>query len=125
MKNYFTFKNNKTEEVKTIFMDYTEIKDYLKKNKGWEQVKNFNILKEHTDWAETKVFRGTEEELFVYLKEHPDWYKRIPPPIVTACIGDFNWREKLKRSQPEFANIMKNKIAPLAPEGSELRQKWG
>lgn len=114
-----------TGETNSLFLTDKELSDYLMDNKDWREVKNFTVCRMDKNWYEKKVIRCTDEEFYVFLKSNPEWSKRIPPPLTTGVIGDLNWREKLRKTSPGFCDLMKNKFAPLSPESSEFRQKWG
>lgn len=126
MKNFRSVKNINTEEIKSLFFSDNELEEYLIENKDWREVKSITVHKIQKDWYEKKVIRVTDEELYVFLKENPQWIKRIPPPLTTGVLGgDWNWREKMRKTHPGFCDMMKNKFSPMAPEKSEFRQKWG
>ena len=115
-----------TGKTKSLFCTDAELSDYLLENTKWSEVKSFTVHRIDKDWCEKKVVRFTDEEFYVFLKSNPDWIKRVPPPLTTGVLGgDWNWRDKLRKTNPGFCDMMKNKFSPMAPESSEFRQKWG
>ena len=123
--NFYNMKNMKTGEIKSVFIVDNKLNEFYNSNPDWSYCKNHILYNTKSkNWRETKEFFGTIEDAYVYVKEHPKWSLRQPVKTTTGIIGDWNWRERLKREQPEFAEMMKSK-SRLAPRGSEFVQKWG
>ena len=75
--------------------------------------------------GETKEMTMTVAEYTAWKKENPDWDKDWSQGCASAGeTGD--WRDKMGKSHPGWADIMKNKIVPQAALGNNrsITQKY-
>lgn len=61
-----------------------------------------------------------------WKQDNPDWTRDWSDPSTlpgsTEMVGD--WRDKMKKTHPGWADIMKNKIIPKAPRNKSITDKW-
>jgi hypothetical protein len=71
------------------------------------------VIMSVTEWDQWKI-------------DNPDWTRDWSDPSTvpgsTEMVGD--WRDKMKKTHPGWADIMKNKIIPKAPRNKTITDKW-
>jgi len=75
--------------------------------------------------GETQELRMTMKEYSDWKDKNPDWDKDWSKGCAGAGeVGD--WRDKMGKTHPGFADIMKNKIVPQAALGNNrsITQKY-
>ena len=75
--------------------------------------------------GETKEMTMTVAEYTAWKEENPDWDKDWSKGCASAGeTGD--WRDKMGKTHPGWADIMKNKIVPQAALGNNrsITQKY-
>ena len=57
--------------------------------------------------------------------DNPDWTRDWSDPSTCPNSGETgDWRDKMKKTHPGWADIMKNKVIPKAPRNKTITQKY-
>lgn len=60
-----------------------------------------------------------------WKKDNPEWERDWSDPSTLPGSGEVgDWRDKMAKSHPGWADIMKNKIVPQAKNNSSITQKY-
>ena len=51
-----------------------------------------------------------------------DWSDPSTAPMSSEMVGD--WRDRMTKTHPGWADIMKNKVIPKAPRNKSITQKY-
>ena len=80
------------------------------------------------------INRETGEQKNVVLSVHdwdqwktdnPDWDRDWSDPSTCPASGEVGeWRDKMAKTHPGWADIMKNKIVPKAPRNRTITDKY-
>lgn len=80
----------------------------------------------NTQTGEQKEVSMSITEWDQWKQDNPDWTRDWSDPSTlpgsTEMVGD--WRDKMKKTHPGWADIMKNKIIPKAPRNKSITDKW-
>ena len=73
--------------------------------------------------GEEKELHMTMKEYCTWKEENPDWDKDWSKGCAGAGeVGD--WRTKMAKTHPGWADIMKNKVIPKAPRNRTITDKY-
>ena len=57
--------------------------------------------------------------------DNPDWDRDWSDPSTCPASGEVGeWRDKMKKTHPGWADIMKNKVVPKAPRNKTITDKY-
>lgn len=80
----------------------------------------------NTKTGEQKEVSMSITEWDQWKQDNPDWTRDWSDPSTlpgsTEMVGD--WRDRMKKTHPGWADIMKNKIIPKAPRNKTITDKW-
>lgn len=80
----------------------------------------------NTQTGEQKEVTMSITEWDQWKQDNPDWTRDWSDPSTlpgsTEMVGD--WRDRMKKTHPGWADIMKNKIIPKAPRNKTITDKW-
>ena len=70
------------------------------------------VIMSVTEWDQWKI-------------DNPDWNRDWSDPSTLPGSGDIgDWRDKMSKTHPGWADIMKNKIIPNAPKNKTITEKY-
>ena len=60
-----------------------------------------------------------------WKEDNPDWDRDWSDPSTCPASGEVGeWRDKMAKTHPGWADIMKNKIVPKAPRNRTITDKY-
>ena len=60
-----------------------------------------------------------------WKEDNPDWTRDWSDPSTCPASGETgDWRDKMKKTHPGWADIMKNKVVPKAPRNKTITDKY-